>query len=260
MITSSLTQSLLKNILTLPSNQLPNLVILNSGAWLLKDCYDSGTSLEACTKIYTELIHEIKPALQRLSALTKVVWTPQTTVDRRFATLFLSASQNGAISVFNQIASCLLADTAVLFWWTYAQVYDFFGDSHDGLHQGRRTLFTNAQILLNLACNKAVGSNASYCCIWFLATLFCLVKIPIFLPINKAAGVKIVSFLLSNTNPQLSRMLHVVFQLRCWKLRHYNTFDVVPSDFLGAWCRLSVVGNECLSHVAWGTPLFTSLY
>ena len=72
-----------------------------------------------------------------------------------------------------------------------------------------------------------------------LATLFCLIKNAIFLPINKTACVKIVSFLLSNTNAQLSIMLHVVFQLRHWKLRNYNPYNVKPSHFLETWCRSS---------------------
>ncbi|OQV18866.1 hypothetical protein BV898_07120 [Hypsibius exemplaris] len=166
MLDASLAQNHLNRLINrVTTKTLPKLLVLNSGAWLLKHCYDSGISLEACTKTYTKIILDIRPALKRLSALTTVIWMPQTAVDRRFATLFLTASQNGAIPVFNQIAACLLAETSVLFWWSSQQVYEYFADSHDGLHQGAKTLFTNAQMLINVMCNAAVGSNSSACCV-----------------------------------------------------------------------------------------------
>ncbi|OQV18867.1 hypothetical protein BV898_07121 [Hypsibius exemplaris] len=148
------------------SSELPNIVIINSGAWLLKWCHDNNLTSEACQTEHRKIIFAIKPLLKRLSALTTVIWMPQTVVNRAFATLFLTHEKNGLISIFNDMATTLLADTNVRFWWSSHQAYERFNDTRDGIHQGPRTLLHNAQVVVNYLCNAVVSPpNSNYCCI-----------------------------------------------------------------------------------------------
>ena len=96
------------------------------------------------------------PPLKKLAQDLPVIWLPQNAINKAFATIFISAESNSIIQEFNKAAARALADSGVIIWWNYNQIYEFFGDTSDGIHIGPKSRAVFAQIIFNFLCQSTV--------------------------------------------------------------------------------------------------------
>ncbi|OWA52723.1 hypothetical protein BV898_17169 [Hypsibius exemplaris] len=218
------------------SGQLPSIVIINSGAWLLKSvCHEKRLTTENCTGEYRKIISHIKPLIMRLSALTSVIWTPQTPVAKGD----WSMESNKLVPVFNEIASELLEDTNVHFWWSSRQAYERFSDTPDGLHWGSRTLIHNAQVVMNYLCNAADLLK--------ILAVICLMGIPL--------------VFFSWNSPSYSRHPpEVISNIRSWALSSETNQSSKGASITVSTARstISSVGTTILPAITTVAQFFTS--
>ena len=99
------------------------------------------------------------PPLKKLAEELPVIWLPQNAINKSFATVFISAKSNSIIQEFNKAAARMLAGSDVIIWWNYNQIYEFFGDTNDGIHIGRKSRAVFAQIIFNFLCQFTVTTS-----------------------------------------------------------------------------------------------------
>ncbi|OQV22066.1 hypothetical protein BV898_03912 [Hypsibius exemplaris] len=154
----------LRELIALPAESAPALVLINSGLWFLKDCGDRRVFFEDCFNSYTKNLTILKHELIQLTDRSTVVWVLQNNLATPCPIPSESKKTNAQLQIMNDAAVGIFADTAVKIWRSYTQLFDYMGSNGDDRHVGDEALATEVQIILNYLCNPVTQTDPGYCC------------------------------------------------------------------------------------------------
>ncbi|XP_055345294.1 uncharacterized protein LOC129593129 [Paramacrobiotus metropolitanus] len=152
----------LEALLALPDARLPDILIANSGAWLVHTCFRSKINDTHCAEKYRSMMSAVLPLLRRLAERTKVVWMPQNRMKRDWGPQKTDHG-NDLLQHFNRYVYEELQDSKVVYWKAYNRIYDCFADTEDGIHVGPKSMPWMVNILLEYVCTDRFD-NSFQCC------------------------------------------------------------------------------------------------
>lgn len=145
----------------LSEGQQHSVIVTGSATWAIKTSNASLQALEDYKANLTRLV----PLLNRIDAVTKILWVLQDPVVPEKLHPSRTMITNEQIDLYNKAAMDILRYSKVHIWSSSRLVSQGYNqDQKDGLHMGQVALGYAIQILLNMYCNDHMNYNDGSCC------------------------------------------------------------------------------------------------